>query len=684
MNLIDSIDFLEKHWEECTEDQSILDAIENDSDLYSLQQFFLESFKENSQQDQYSQLEASINDIISNVSSISNSTSETLNTLTRSHQQISSILSADDFKNSEASIAKRNLINADEFYRLLNLLDDSSFKKYPKRNDEENFLFFDKLLKFRDLFGNDEIRNIFLAQYRKLDDVIGKTLDFIKNDIKNAFFSIKFNDSHYIDVYHKYYIYIERLSQPNRVNQLPHFLDSCIESSVNGILEQMFWTDSGAIKIVSKFLNKLNIDSSFAKRHQHFDFRNSKILEICQLCELTPASIPHINVSEDPMEYRIIYFIVNLHQIIERGIYELDQIFHQKSIPSKFTSILIKRYEEVFKPNNIFIGYKPNDSMFWCFIFAIITFHSITFDTPSVYQKVIESIIQITVKRSKDQANFLYKAYFEKYPFNFTPWNEESYSKYDEIKLKNMRDKHVNSFVSVLKNDISDVLYCISVFYAEKIKNRGFSGLKWYNDCIKTRKDCLWFVSYDERVQTIFFEDMTDQIRFFNDENLFFMYCMVHYYTRFDHGLHDCLVANFNEYFYEGKINELGNNNINLDQIINVQIGNYMDIMATYSTFNTQNALKYMNLYVKAAALYISHFWQMISERVKNFLLYNYKNSKPENIQMIYNDISNQFTLFLISIAQNIPEKIFNVGRKVKIDPDQFSKDVRKALISLQ
>lgn len=50
--MIESINFLDQHWDECMSDESISIAIEKNSDILSLQESFLKSFTQEVQQNQ--------------------------------------------------------------------------------------------------------------------------------------------------------------------------------------------------------------------------------------------------------------------------------------------------------------------------------------------------------------------------------------------------------------------------------------------------------------------------------------------------------------------------------------------------------------------------------------------------------------------------------------------------------
>ena len=91
MSIIESINFLDEYWDECMEDQVISDAIENGSDILSLQEFFLKNFKEETKKEQYSQLEELINNVNNTISSVIKSTNEAIDLLFRSQNEFNSI-----------------------------------------------------------------------------------------------------------------------------------------------------------------------------------------------------------------------------------------------------------------------------------------------------------------------------------------------------------------------------------------------------------------------------------------------------------------------------------------------------------------------------------------------------------------------------------------------------------------
>lgn len=693
MDLIESINFLDQHWDECINDESISYAIENNSDILSLQEHFLNSISQEVQQNQYSQLETSIADINNIISSISASTNDGINLLIKSQNQISTITHVKDFKNSEFVKIKRNIQEANSFYKMLNDFNDFRFPRYKKGNDSNNFNLLEILIKFRDMF-NEEIIKLFQKDSNRLDDFIDDTLNSIKEDIIKAFLNRELSNNQSLELYRKYYLYIKRLTLPNKIGQLAIFQNSCIESATKGILKKF-------LKIDPSFFDKI-IPEKF-HRGSTFNYKDERIRKICELVDLTPKSIPQINYNVDPLELRIVYFIVNLPQIFEEGIYELYQIFKEKSISKKFLNSMAFNYQKLLDPKNIHINSEQNKAMFWCFLFSISSVHRITFHSSSLYTSKIIEIIDITINISFNQANLLYYEFIKKEDDNTQDTNKntiisfltkkklskiyslsfdsQKYGKCDDIQKQKIRDDYVDSFMEIMKVEIFPISQCVLIFYDIKSEDRDNFKSTWYDQMIDTQKNCKWFTEYYLEAQMKLIVYNIDMINLkFDEKNILFMFCMLSYYTKCSQGLRLSSMPKFYNGFFIKKMKN--GKNIDLDQFNesqNIQPENIVDILFTYKS-SANNAVKYLNLFKEVAALYTHMICKMISEKVTRFIYNNY-DKKDQDLNLLIHEIFASFQDFVIKQLYNYA---LHANKEIKIDINQLQNDIKQRLKNIK
>lgn len=413
-------------------------------------------------------------------------------------------------------------------------------------------------------------------------------------------------------------------------------------------------------------------------KEDNFDFNYDKIQQICKMISFDPRTLPPISKNE-PIEIKIVYFIFMLPQTIERRIYELSQVFGDKTIYSKFLAGLKQKYFYQFNTDEIFVVKKniPNGGMFWSFIYSIIAFHGITFNASTsnkIYNDFVINIIEHTCSKSLSKANSLYETYTNSCPLitRFQKWDENEMAKYDENKLQQNRDKYSLSYIRILNDEVKPVFDCLSLLYFERVKYRKNFACKWYGKMLDKFVDNKWFTDYVSFIQVKFVDEINPIVQSFDDKNVYLMFCMEHYLLKSSEDfVSHCLDGPFNEVIggkaYESQSVDV----VSLDQSRNICIDEVMGIINGFRQLSFDNIVKYLSIYARASALYIRRIIYLVfgSGKGDDIGKYFYGDTKILKQYPIADMIDNS-TFFLISHFSSF---ITVVARKKHPDVRNFN-----------
>lgn len=324
MDLIDSLKFLDQHWDDCIEDKDVSDAIDNDNPFESFQAFaksetfksansFFETFLQNKKTTSFIELVSNISANYQEVTSI--------------YDQFLSIdfnLTLNQNKDIDIEGKLKNINEALYFLSELRPLFSRKFHDNDfclNNKDEKNFEYLEKLKKIGLLIKSyPNLYELYpdLQNYQK----IFKNAQEVNSSIIISAFKNEI-DADKVEKVKKYYNYHKELF-PN--------------------LEEL-----RIIKGKSTYTYVKSMITNRLKSNKKIQF-NYHDTVVCYILQKIPNDLPKdIDLSTMPEEIQFIYFVIYLPIIIKKRIKNLDEVFGN-GLQSTFYDAF-KRYFSQQNPN---------------------------------------------------------------------------------------------------------------------------------------------------------------------------------------------------------------------------------------------------------------------------------------------------------------------------------------------
>lgn len=517
MELLESLEFIENNWDICHQDPQISKALdESVSSVSHLESFYInqvEKFEKDFLQTCTQSLE--MKDIFDQIQSASDLINDSNLKLGSSIGELQALQNT----NEPTTNIARDIL--DFFRTYLPIISKFKIKK-------------SEIVK----------THLFLNKYPGLKDIYTYKISKFSNKKRS-----KFNNCRSYIVYnvsqgyqkkekegkkcHKYYEFFKQMVSFDQ-NYIKSLQEECVTKLVKNIISVLFKKNpfnpfpGGSDEIIKTFLS----------------------LEV-----LTPKNIPQYKYNVKK-EFRIIKFIIELPDRIEKAIDDLRSMFNDElfSFSEYFTEKLKNEYINYLKDNDFNKGSDVENAMSWCLVFRVIAFHNLTAEIKSPYQACVMEMIQQTIEISNIKSNNIYEKYTDKSRSPLLCEYQKLISKGQPHELTDykLQENYVMKMISILQTQIHPALKKISLYYAEIIKHRSNFAKSWYSRIIKTIVSLKneWFLHFVPFLGgTVMYQDWSSTIDFNEKLFLTFIAFLNLYVICYEDLYINAVGSIFNEYF---------------------------------------------------------------------------------------------------------------------------------------